>query len=330
MDDIKIPPKHEPKWNTFIIPVIREDLIERCVETIYKNTKAGSFYCFIIDQTINGIDSTKLRNKYRNLMVIRTPKSDLHHTGNLGFAQATNLGISLVTTPYFTMWNDDCEAIYPDWWEAVLATFAQVEEATPDRPAVIVNPASTRLADWSVGRASGDDFDIIPHKEEYTAEDWRHLTEDEHYVNQHLTLMPNTVIDGITMYASVCDTKRFLKIGMLPQQLYPGGGEDYWFCALASMKGYRCVGTTKSWVFHWWSKTFKSINEKSEIRALVQDELRHNNNHEDWGEGFDIWGIKCTKCNNRLQTKNDYDKIAICPQHPEETYTLPESLSNPL
>src|SRR5437016_2525907 len=108
-----------PKFLTVIIPCIRPDLIDRCIETLYKYTEP-MFYVFIIDQTMNGLDSTALRNKYKNLMVIRTPKSDVHYTGNLGFAQATNLGIQLVSTPYFMMCNDDVEFIHKGWWKGVM------------------------------------------------------------------------------------------------------------------------------------------------------------------------------------------------------------------
>jgi GT2 family glycosyltransferase len=264
-------------------------------------------------------------------MVIRTPKSDYHHTGNLGFAQATNLGIQLVQTPYFTMLNDDCELIFPEWWQGILDTFQQVEEATPERPAVIVCAASVRLADWSVGRAAGDDFEILPYKENYTKEDWDFLVNEEHYINQHLTIIPGSVFDGVTMYACVCDTRRFLEVGLLPEQLYPGAGEDYWWSALSSMYGYRCVATTKSWVYHWWSKTFKSINEKDEIKALVQPELNHNNNHEDWGaDRFDIWGVRCSRegCEEIMRTKDG--KLAVCPRHLDETYNIPISETKPL
>ena len=100
-----------PKLNTFVIPIIRPDCIERCLETLYKYTP-DNFYVYIIDQTVKGIDYN-LRDRYRNLMIIRTPKTDVHYTGNLGFAQATNLGAQLVQTPYFTMCNDDVEFLNP-------------------------------------------------------------------------------------------------------------------------------------------------------------------------------------------------------------------------
>lgn len=313
---------------TFVIPIITTNQIERCLYTLYKYTE--NFYCYIIDQSIEGVDATKLRNQYKNLMVIRTPKSDYHWTGNLGFAQATNLGVRLVQTPYFCMLNDDVEMISSKWLPGVWETFDMVAKATPNKPPILVNPASIRLADWSVGRPAGEDFDIIPYKEEYTDADWDFLVNQPHYINEHLTIQKGSVIDGVTMYCTVVNTEKFLEVGMLPEQLYPGGGEDYWYSALLNMHGYRGVGTTLSWVFHHWSTTFKDIQEKEEVKELVQPELQHNNNHEDWGEGFDIWGYKCSKCQNPLQMLKDYDNIASCPKHPEVRYSPPRSLRSPL
>lgn len=233
-----------------------------------------------------------LRDKYKNLMIIRTPRTDTHTKGNLGFAKATNMGISLVETPYFTMCNDDVEFINRKWWWGCMDTFDKVADATPDRPAVMVNPASIKLPDWSVGRPKGDDFYILPYKKKYSEEDWQHLVNDEHYVNEYLTIMPGTLIDGVTMYCSVVRTDRFLKIGILDERFYPGGGEDYDYNCRANLTGFRSVGTTMSWVFHHWSKSFATIQEQQATKDLIDDKLRWNNNNEKWGENFDIWGAK--------------------------------------
>lgn len=317
-----------PKFCTFIIPVILSSNIERCLETLYKYTEKHSFYVFIIDMSVKGLDPN-LRDRYENLMIIRSPKSDLHYTGNLGFAQSTNLGISLVQTPYFCMLNDDVEMINSGWWQGILDTFTQVEEATPSDPAVMVCPASIRLADWSVGRASGDDFDILPYKEEFTQEDWDFLINEEHYVNEHLTIQPGSVFDGVTMYACVCDTQRFLTVGMLDERYFPGSGEDYDYSCLARMKGFRSVATTKSWVWHHWSSTFRALRaDKEEVTALQMPELNWNQNHEKWGDNFDIWGVKCPQCRTEMRTQDG--KIATCPKHPDEKYTIPESTTMPL
>lgn len=279
--------------NTFVIPVIRPDLIDRCLETLYKNTPPN-FYVYIIDQTADGLDGNRLRNQYKNLLYIRTPITRANTTGNLGFAKATNLGIALVETPYFTMCNDDVEFVDRRWWWGVLDCFDKVDEATPERPCMMVNPGSIKLPDWSVGKPMGEHHYVIPYKKRYSPDDYNHLVNDEHFVNEHLTLMPGSVIDGVTMYCSVFKTDKFLEVGLLNEKFYPGGGEDYDYNCRANMYGYRCVGTTMSWVWHHWSMTLNEL-ESDKIKALVQDNLRWNNNNELWGDNFDVWGIKDMK-----------------------------------
>ena len=337
-----------PKLLTVVVPIIRLDMIEKCLESFYKNTD-NIFYFIIIDQSIDGIDMS-LREKYRNLMIIRTPKTDVHRTGNLGFTQATNLGLTLAQTPYVMFLNDDCEMVHPAWWDGVMETFEQVEKATPTRPALLVNVASIKLPDWSVGRPKGDDFYILPYKDEYTDTDWDFLVNEDHYINEHLTIRPGSVIDGINLYASVADTQKLLKVGLLDELWYPGGADDYDLCCRASMFGYRCVGTTKAWCFHHWSKSFEDDESKA---ILVQDELKHGSLEEKWGyktdkngkimvfskgherEGepiprFDLWGVRCTQCDNILYVSEDYDTIAVCPKHQDEKYQIPQNTIMPL
>ena len=275
--------------NTFIIPAVRSDLIERCLETLYANTP-DNFYVIVVDQTVSGLDSN-MRDRYKNLTYLRTPKTDYHTTGNLGFSKANNFAFQLVNTPYFTMCNDDVEFINNQWWDGIMRTFELVEMQTPQRPAVMVNPSSFKLPDWSIGAPSGQHHHIIPHKQSYTDEEYDFLMYEDHYINDRLTLKPGSVIDGVTMYCSIFRTDRFKEVGLLNEKFYPGGGEDYdWNCR-ANMTGYRSVGTTNSWVFHHWSSTIGD-HEAKDMKALVQPELKWNNNHELWGENFDVWGMK--------------------------------------
>lgn len=310
----------EPKLNTFIIPIIRDDLVERCLETLYANTP-DNFYVTIIDQSIKGLD-TNLRDRYKNLMVIRAPKSDVHHTGNLGFQKAINTGIQLAQTPYITILNDDVEFVNMKWWDGVMETFEKVEKATPERPPLLVNVASIKLADWSVGRAKGDDFYLLPYKNKYTDEDWDFLVNEAHYVNEHLTIQPGSVIDGINLYCSVVKTERLLKVGLLDEFWYPGSAGDYDLCCLASMFGFRCVGTTLSWVFHHWSQTFQ---DEESMMTLVQNDLKHLDLREKWGDRFDLWGVRCFRndCDEIMHTEDGIK--AVCPKHPEQVYAIPEN-----
>lgn len=313
----------KPKFNTFIICPLRDDLVERCLETLYKYTEEDTFYVIIVDQTINGLDY-KLRDRYKNLIIIRTPFTETHHAGNLGFAKANNLAIQLVTTPYFTLCNDDIEFLNDKWFQGVMDTFELVDSQTPDRTCMGVCPSTMKLPDWSVNRPSGDDFYILPYKEKYTEEDYRFLMEEEHYVNDQLTIMPRSVIDGITFYCPVFDTRKFLDVGYLDEAYYPGGAEDYDQLCRAYMKGYRLVGTTLSWVYHHWSSTLN--NEAT--KKTVDDALRMGDTAVVWGKDrLDIWGAKAP-CGANMRTKNN--KIAVCPEHPEETFDIPPVTVTPL
>lgn len=308
----------EPKLNTFVIPIIRNDLIERCLETLYRYTP-NNFYVYVIDQSLEGVDHN-IRDRYKNLMVIRPPKSDLHHTGNLGHSQATNLGVQLAQTPYVTFLNDDVEFVHKDWWPGVMDTFEKVQKATPTRPAIMVNAASIKLPDWSVGKPKGEDHYILPYKESYTDDDWHLLVGQEHYINEHLTIKPGSVIDGINLYCTVVDTQKLLEIGLIDDYWYPGSANDYDIGCRASMFGYRCVGTTLSWVFHHWSQTFQ---DEDQMHLLVQDELKHLDLKEKWGDRFDLWGIRCKQCDEILHTTDGIK--ALCPKHPEEVFAIPEN-----
>jgi GT2 family glycosyltransferase len=301
-------------------------MIERCLETLYKYTEPN-FYVIIIDQSKKGIDMS-LRERYKNLMIIRTPLSDVHYTGNLGHSQATNLGVSLAQTPYVTLLNDDVEFVHSGWWQGVLDTFDKVASATPERPAMMVNVGSIKLPDWSVGKPKGEDHYILPYKKEYSDEDWRHLIDEDHYVNEHLTIKPGSVVDGVNLYCSVVDTKKLLEVGLLDEYFHPGMANDYDLGCRASMFGYRCVGTTLSWVFHHWSKTFEALQEEDDVKSLAIPELYHGDLREKWGDRFDLWGVRCTQCDSILHT-NDGVR-AFCLKNDGEVFAMPETTFAPL
>lgn len=271
-----------------------------------------------------------LREQYKNLMIIRTAKSDVNYTGNLGHSQASNLGIQLAQTPYVTFLNDDVEFISIKWWQGILDTFDKVAKATPTRPALLVNAASMKLPDWSVGRPKGEDHYILPYKENYTDEDWDFLVDEPHYVNQHLTIAPGSVIDGINLYCSVADTQKLLEVGLLDEYWNPGMANDYDLGCRASMFGYRCVGTTLSWVFHHWSISFQSIQDEAELGILAMPELHHSDLKDKWGDRFDLWGVRCSKegCEEIMQTTDGIK--ATCPKHSDSVYAMPENTIAPL
>lgn len=313
------------KLCTFAIPVIRPDLIEDCLDSLYKYTEPGTFNVIVIDQTLNGLD-INLRDKYRDLMVLRSPKTTKFYTGNIGFQKANNLALKLTETPYFCFLNDDVVFISHRWWKGVMDTFKMIEDnpETKDRPPLLVNVASTRLPDWSVNRPKGEHFDILPYKKEYTDEDWDFLVNEKHYINDQLTIKPGSVFDGINLYCSVTKTDLLRKIG-IDDYWYPGSAGDYDLSNVASMWGYRCISTTLSWVFHHWSVSFEAINVEEDIKNLAIPELHHTDLREKWWTNFELWGTNCPECGSILHLGEDYDNIAVCPKHPDQKYLVPKN-----
>lgn len=299
--------------NTLIYPVIRTDLLEQSLKTLYRHTP-DNFYVYVIDNSLNGIDKSLYKYIHHYIKPYR----------NLGFAKSFNTGLSLVETPYVTTCNDDVAFINYRWWEGVLKTFDKVDKATPDRPCLLVTPSSVKLPDWSVGRPSGDHFYIKEYKEFYTEEDYDSLLNEEHYVNEHLTIRPDTVIDGVTLYSSIMRTDLIRKIGGLSERYYAGGGEDYSLCCRANMLGYRSVGTTLSWVYHHWSSSLGMINE-FEKQQLIDPARVWNKTNEEFGGGtFDIWGLRCPICEKTMTT--DPTKTFVrCEEHDYQIDIVPPS-----
>lgn len=309
------------KLCTFCIPIIRPDLIENCLRALYKYTEPGSFNVIVVDQTLRGLD-TNLRDKYQDLMIIRSPKTERFYTGNLGFQLANNLALKLTDTPYFCFLNDDVEMISSKWWEGVMDTFKLVEKATPSRPPLLVNVASIKLPDWSVGLPKGQDHYILPYKEKYTDKDWESLVKEPHFVNEHLTIQPGSVIDGINLYCSVSRTDLLKKIG-IDDLWIPGSAGDYDLSNVASMWGYRCVGTTLSWCFHHWSVSFEAVNVEEDIKRLAMPELHHTDLKDKWWTNFELWGVNCPICGEILHT--DDGILAICSKHKDQIYPIPQN-----
>jgi GT2 family glycosyltransferase len=308
----------EEKILSICIPVIRTDLIRRCLETLYRYTPP-IFNVILIDQSLDGIEPDIIK-KYSHIY--------LRPYRNLGFAKAFNEGLKLCETKYYMTCNDDVEFINENWWQGILDTFIMVDSQSPERPCAMVNPSSIKLPDWSVGRPSGDHFYILPYQEWFTSEDYRFLIDEPHYVNEHMTIKPGTVVDGVTMYCSIFRKEYLDEIGWLDEKFYPGGGEDYSWGCRANILGYRSVGTTLSYVYHHWSSSLGIIPEL-ERDNVVDPERKWNLTNEIWGPNFDLWGIKCPQCNEAMRCDDD-KTVAVCLKHPKEKFDIPPYSKIPL
>lgn len=271
------------KINTFIITVTFTGNIERCLETLYRYTKPGTFYVYLIDQTSRGLDANKLRDTYPNLMYIRSPKTDHHYTGNLGFSLANNLLIQMVRTPFFTLLNDDVEFINKRWWYQIMKVF----DRNPMN--IMVSPASIRFFDKD---KNGNYLELMPYKENYTEEDYDWLVETHHKLG-HLEFDKNTESLVVQPWCAVTKTAEFKQVGMFDEKFYPSGGEDYDWNARCHTLGFRAVSCCAAWTWHWCSSSRNAVlAETEEAKKLVIPERKWNNLEEKWGTNFSVYGIK--------------------------------------
>lgn len=291
--------------NTFVIPIIRDDFIERCLETLYKYTPPN-FYVFVIDQTPRGLPC-KYKTDPRIHMLIRPYR-------NLGFSKAVNTGFALCQTPYMTCLNDDVEFMNSQWWQGIEDTFAV------DEKIVAVNPNSPKEGAWGYGLTEynkdtwtpregfvrdEDGKSVIPvingkpftYKEEFTNEEYQSLLTD------HPVWDKNSLCDGLACWATTFKRSALKEMGWFDEKFYPGGGEDYakmcdiYSCAWPNDREdcdpkfhFRAVGTTKSWVWHHWGKSKDDVSGKDPENKLFESRSRWNDLEEIYGEKFDVWG----------------------------------------
>jgi glycosyltransferase involved in cell wall biosynthesis len=293
--------------NTYIIPIIRQDFVGRCLETLWKYTPPN-FRVIIIDQSGN----EEAYKKYKHLTHLW-----IFSYRNLGFAKAVNTGIKLAQTEYVTALNDDVEFINEKWWQGIIDTFAM------DEKIIAVSPMSPKEGSWGYGLLQtnmdtwkpanprfvwqGDDkTSIYPtredgtgffYKEEFNEDDWDFL------INRNPTWVKGSVCDGIPMWCPVFKREKLFEVGIFDERFYPGGGEDYSMLICAYSCGwpverdicdpqyhYRMVGTSLSWAWHHWGQSKDEISAKDPTNKLFESRSRWNNLDEIWGKDSDVWG----------------------------------------
>lgn len=258
------------KINTFIVPTLNYEGLRKTLESIRKHTPPN-FYIYLID----------MQNKYQDVDDL----VDLHiytEGNNLGYAKAFNTGCRLADTKYVSIWNDDAECIHKKWWDGIEETFGRYGDQ-----ALAVNPSSPRNP-----RAAGEEpvnNMEIDYKEEFTEEDYDLMMEKG---KRH-------IIDGICMFATIFNKEKLDKVAgvisgkcWMDEYFWPGGGEDYDLNRRGYMtknddnklRGYRCLGTGLSYVWHWWYSTKRVSDGQAAVKHcghLWPDK---------WGIGADIYG----------------------------------------
>src|SRR5260221_2126165 len=235
---------------TYIFCPIHEKFISRALYTIYKYSKPDSFRVIVIDQTKNGF-SDSVRSYITPLVHLY-----MHPYRNLGYAKAQNEGIIHALrweTPYICCANDDIEIIDLRWFDGIKETFTMFDNVG------CVVPMSPRVAGWGYGVAGYPE--VLSYKEEYTKEDYDYLLKGD--FRDKGSILPKTmpkqiggtVVDGAVFTMAYFSRECLLDVGLMDEHFFPGSGEDTDWNARAYQKGWRVLSTSKSWIWHWWSKS---------------------------------------------------------------------------
>lgn len=254
------------KTNTFVVPIIIPDYIERFLVTLYKYTPPN-FNVILIDQTLDGVPEYAKDDRVQ--MYIRPYR-------NLGFSHAMNTGIRISNTPYVTCSNDDVEFVDDRWWSGIMETF------NADKQIKAVNPMSITEPGWGYGCNKDSEESLIKEKEEalkckFNREEERfeHLPYQEEYTKDdydYLLSRKSGWIDGIITWCTVFEREALEYKGLFDERFFPGGGEDYdiggrfysqWWPNKEGnpMDRYRMVATAKSWAWHHLNKSRKTTQK---------------------------------------------------------------------
>lgn len=276
-----------PKLNTFVIPIIQSNFLDKCLESLYKYTPPN-FYVFVIDQTPNGCYNKMYKN-YVHLWV--------NSYRNLGFSKAVNTGFALCQTPYMTCLNDDVEFLDKSWWQGVEDTFKM------DEKIIAVNPNSPKEGAWGYGLTQenqetwtpreGFSFDgdksVLPEIDGKIISTPQMARDNyDGLLNRHPVWSKDTLCDGLACWCTVFKKEGLKQVGLFDEKFYPGGGEDYDMMGRIYRQKLRAVGTTKSWAWHHWGKSKDDISGKDPENPIFS-RPRWNHLDELWPNGFDVW-----------------------------------------
>jgi GT2 family glycosyltransferase len=297
-------------YNTFITNPVRPDYIERNLDTLYRFTD-GNFRVIVVDQTADGV--------YQQVKDAAHVYLRPHR--NLGFSKSMNEGIIHALrwgSKFITVMNDDVEFMNHRWWDGVIETFDM------DEKILAVNPECPRIPGWGYGLDHGQYLDLLPYKTEYTDEDYNFLLAGE-FNDVRETFNPlfeakgrqNTfpthkvgVIDGIATWCTIFKRECLETFGLFEERYYPGGGEDYDYNARVYREKKRMVGTTKSWVWHWWGQSKDVLEDRGKSLPAL-DKLKWCNPHLLWpedkngGQEMDPWGHWTDKDGNKIPMYRD-------------------------
>ncbi|MFA5124223.1 MAG: glycosyltransferase family 2 protein [Patescibacteria group bacterium] len=232
----------KPQLSIIIVSYKVKDLLEKCLDSIYRNQGDLTVEVFVVDNASSD-GTTEMVNK-------RFPQSHLIASDrNLGFARANNLAIKQAAGEYVLLLNPDTE-IFPDTLSKSLAAAKRhstcgvlgVQMVYPDGR---LQPSVRRLPTlWPVILMLLKLPKLFPHLKSighYLAEDFDYTKEQAvEQVMGAFMLIPRIVLD---------------KVGLLDERFFVWF-EEVDFCRRVSRAGYKIIYTPETKIVHYGGKSF--------------------------------------------------------------------------
>lgn len=259
--------------NTIIIPIVRTDFVFDCIESL-RDVTSSNFQIIVINQAWeSGFDL----GIWFRAKLLESADLVVQCKWNYGFAQAANMGARIASTKYVTICNDDV-IFLPGWWEGIEETFEKIPNA------LVVNPSSPNPPHWT----KKDPLCTL--EQAFNPDRIAMLKEQE----------KGLIIDGIMMWCSVFKREEWDKLGMFDERFIPGSGEDYDALARICQAGYRAVGTSLSWVWHYWSQSKDNLSGMKTAlpqRRTMWNKLSTKGFGADglWEPDCNQWGENCER-----------------------------------
>jgi GT2 family glycosyltransferase len=252
----------EPPGVTVVLPTGgKMELLRACLEDLLHNTNYPGLEILIVDNS-RGEDVARfvaeLSLKHRNVRRIvdeRTP---------FNYSALINAAVPYVTTPYILVFNDDINAIEPDW------LLAMMEHA--QRTEVGIVGAKLLYSDGTIQHAG-----VVLGPFDGSVHVYKRLQgDDPGYLD-----LPDVVrnCSAVTFACAVIDHAVFEAIGGLDEENFPVAFNDTDFCLRAREAGFEVVYTPHAALYHHESLTKTVIAHPHEI-AYLRERWGHVIDHD--------------------------------------------------
>ncbi len=236
-----------PLMSLIIVNWNGKELLERCLNSILKNTVYPNYEIIVVDNGSTDGSTEIIEKKFPEVKLIKLEE-------NVGFSKGNNIGIENANGEYLVLLNNDTEIITPNWLNIAVKIFKKNETAG-------VIGCKLFYPDGKIQQPSGGEINFLnpgvtrhirvgknPDREEY------HIEKEADYVI------------GAAMFVK---GELIKKIGNFDEIFSPAYYEEIDFCFRARKAGYRVIYTPDIEIIHYVHQTTKKLWRYNYMNYIV-------------------------------------------------------------